>query len=70
MRQRRLTDFSPFRIDDILADSDSDLSDAKENPKQKQKQKNTETYIRDTEDSIVDLADPDAFSRITSKLKI
>lgn len=55
-----------------MADSDSDMSDGedKENPKQKQKSKNPETYIRETEDSIVDLADPDAFSRITSKFNI
>lgn len=66
-------DFNLFSIDDILADSDSDMSDDdKENPKQKSKEdkkksKNPETYIHETEDSIVDLADPDAFSRITSK---
>lgn len=29
--------------------------------------KHPETYIRETEDSIVDLADMDAFSKITSK---
>ena len=55
-------------IDDILADSDSDLSgeDEKENTK---KSKNPQTYIRETEDSIVDLADSNAFSRITSEFK-
>lgn len=60
--------FFLLRIDDILADSDSDMSDGednKENPKTKSK--NSETYIRETEDSIVDFADPDAFSKITSK---
>lgn len=45
----------------------SDGDGNKENPKQK---KNPETYIRETEDLIVDLADPDAFSRITSKRNI
>lgn len=52
-----------------MADSDSDMSggeDNKENPKKKPT-KNPETYIRETEDSIVDFADPDAFSKITSK---
>lgn len=51
-----------------MADSDSDMSDGednKENPKTKSN--NPETYIRETEDSIVDFADPDAFSKITSK---
>jgi hypothetical protein len=59
--------FSFNSIDDILADSDSDMSDdGKENPK---KAKNPQTYIRETEDSIVDLADSNAFSRITSKFR-
>lgn len=62
--------FFRFSIDDILADSDSDMSDGEEkkNPKQKSKSKNPETYLRETEDSIVDLADADAFSRLTSEL--
>lgn len=53
-----------------MADSDSDMSDGEEkkNPKRKSKSKNPETYLRETEDSIVDLADADAFSRLTSKL--
>lgn len=57
-----------YSIDDILADSDSDLSDGDDDKKKpKQKSKGQDTYIRETEDSIVDLADPDAFSKITSK---
>ena len=34
---------------------------------QKNKMKEPETYIHETEDGIVDLADTDGFSRITSK---
>lgn len=56
-----------FSIDDILADSDSDMSDDDEKENAKKAKKNPQTYIRETEDSIVDLADADAFSRITSK---
>lgn len=33
----------------------------------KKQKKEQETYIRETEDTIVDLADPNAFSKITSK---
>lgn len=65
-------------IDDILADSDSDMSidDEEAGPKGKkanakaEKKKEQETYIRETEDTIVDLADPNAFSKITSKFLI
>jgi hypothetical protein len=35
-----------------------------------EKEKNPQTFIRETEDSIVDLADSNAFSRITSELKM
>lgn len=65
-----------FRIDDILADSDSDMSldeEVETGKKQKgkknlkNKKKEPETYIHETEDGIVDLADTDGFSRITSK---
>lgn len=55
-----------------MADSDSDMSDGedkKEKPKQKSKSKQPETYLRETEDSIVDLADADAFSRLTSNIQ-
>lgn len=67
---RTYKQFSFLRIADILADSDSDMSvadDNKENPKAKTK--HPQTYIRETEDLIVDLADPDAFGRITSNHK-
>lgn len=56
-----------------MADSDSDMSmdDVEPNKKvknsQKGKKKEPQTYIHETEDTIVDLADPDAFSRITSE---
>lgn len=43
-----------------MSDEDND----KENPKAKTK--HPDTYIRESEDSIVDLADLDAFSKITS----
>lgn len=46
----------------------SDGDDNKENPKPKSKK--PETYIRESEDTIVDLADADAFSRLTSKITI
>ncbi|KAL7025273.1 hypothetical protein ACKWTF_013427 [Chironomus riparius] len=56
-------------IGDILADSDSDMSDGEEEKKKsKTKAKEPQTFIRENEDSIVDLADPNAFSKITSKL--
>jgi prophage maintenance system killer protein len=32
-----------------------------------EKKKEQETYIRENEDTIVDLADPNAFSKITSE---
>jgi hypothetical protein len=56
-----------------LADSDSDMSmeDVEQNKKaknsQKSKKKEPQTYIHENEDTIVDLADVDAFSRITSE---
>ncbi|KAG5671610.1 hypothetical protein PVAND_001803 [Polypedilum vanderplanki] len=54
-------------IDDILADSDSDMSDDEtEKENTKSKKKNPETYIREDEDMIVDLADSNAFSKITT----
>jgi hypothetical protein len=52
-----------------LADSDSDMSDGEEEKKKsKSKTKEPQTFIRENEDMIVDLADPNAFSKITSKL--
>lgn len=58
-----------------MADSDSDMSldddeeaDKKQKGKknQRNKKKEPQTYIHETEDGIVDLADTDGFSRITS----
>lgn len=42
----------------------------KENPKSKSrgKSKEPETFIRESEDMIVDLADPNALSKVISKL--
>lgn len=60
------------RIDDILADSESEMSndeDEKENPKTKSRGRNKEpeTFIRESEDMIVDLADPNALSKVISE---
>lgn len=64
------------RIDDILADSDSELEndimmDAEEQPEargRKNKNKKEERkYIQEDADDIVDLADINAFSKITCK---
>jgi len=44
------------------------MSDGEEEKKKsKSKSKEPQTFIRENEDSIVDLADPNAFSKITSK---
>lgn len=55
-----------------MADSDSDMDDEatkKDKPEEKKSRKpKGDTYIRESEDSIVDLADPNAFNKITSKL--
>lgn len=61
------------RIDDILADSDSELEndilmDDETKPEQKTKKKNRardDRYIREDVDHIVDLADINAMSKIT-----
>lgn len=63
------------RIDDILADSESEMSaeeEEKENPKSKsrRKSKEPETFIRESEDMIVDLADPNALSKAISKFNL
>ena len=47
------------------------MSDGEEEKKKsKPKAKEPQTFIRENEDSIVDLADPNAFSKITSRLQI
>ncbi|XP_050071792.1 RRP12-like protein [Anopheles maculipalpis] len=51
-------------IDDILADSDSDSG--VEDERKGRKKKGMDTYIKETEDSIVDLADLDAIGKITT----
>lgn len=70
--------FSYFdRIDDILADSDSELEndiimDDEQKPDQRPKKKarsKDERYIHEDIDDIVDLADVNAMSKITCKLK-
>jgi hypothetical protein len=55
-----------FRIDDILADSDSDMDDEQNDVREKPKNK-MDTYIREDPEMIVDLADTDIGSKITSK---
>lgn len=65
-----------FRIDDILADSDSELEndimmDTDENPERREKKKanrsKAQKYIHEDADTIVDLADINAMSKITCK---
>uniref|UniRef100_A0A182P6M9 Uncharacterized protein n=1 Tax=Anopheles epiroticus TaxID=199890 RepID=A0A182P6M9_9DIPT len=52
-------------IDDILEDSDSD-SGVEDERKNRSKKKGLDTYIKETEDNIVDLADLDAIGKITT----
>uniref|UniRef100_A0A182QJL6 Uncharacterized protein n=1 Tax=Anopheles farauti TaxID=69004 RepID=A0A182QJL6_9DIPT len=52
-------------IDDILEDSDSD-SGVEDEGKRRQKRKGLDTYIKESEDAIVDLADLDAIGKITT----
>uniref|UniRef100_A0A182NDX0 Uncharacterized protein n=1 Tax=Anopheles dirus TaxID=7168 RepID=A0A182NDX0_9DIPT len=52
-------------IDDILEDSDSD-SGVEDERKKRQKKKGLDTYIKESEDAIVDLADLDAIGKITT----
>uniref|UniRef100_A0A182VYK1 Uncharacterized protein n=1 Tax=Anopheles minimus TaxID=112268 RepID=A0A182VYK1_9DIPT len=52
-------------IDDILADSDSD-SGVEDERKGRAKKKGVDTYIKESEDTIVDLADLDAIGKITT----
>jgi ribosomal RNA-processing protein 12 len=54
------------RIDDILADSDSDMSDAESDGGKDKARTNPDTYIREDPDMIVDLADADVMNKITS----
>lgn len=67
--------FFSCRIDDILADSDSELEndimmdgEADQRPKVKAKRSKEQRYIREDADTIVDLADINAMSKITCKL--
>jgi hypothetical protein len=48
-------------------DDENEVVKKKSTAKVDKKQKERETYIHETEDTIVDFADPDAFSKITSK---
>lgn len=57
--------YSLNSIDDILADSDSD-SGVEDERKNRSKKKGLDTYIKESEDNIVDLADLDAIGKITS----
>lgn len=58
--------FSFNRIDDILTDSDSDLESEDEKTKENKPAKNA-VYIQEAPDSIVDLADLNEFSKVTSE---
>ncbi|XP_058117095.1 RRP12-like protein [Anopheles ziemanni] len=55
-------------IDDILEDSDSDSDSGVEDEKKsrQKKKKGLETFIKESEDNIVDLADLDAIGKITT----
>lgn len=62
------------RIDDILADSDSELEndimmddETEQRPKVKAKRSKEQKYIREDADTIVDLADINAMSKISCK---
>lgn len=58
-------------LQDILADSDSDLDDDMEVDKQPAKKtKQRETYIQEDPDSIVDLADINSIGKITCKTSV
>lgn len=70
--------FSIFSIDDILADSDSDLDDDMDvddgklsrdaaTTHKRLGKKQHETFIQEDPDSIVDLTDLNAIGQITSK---
>lgn len=66
--------FFIHRIDDILADSDSELEndimmddDAEQRPKVKVKRSKEQKYIHEDADTIVDLADINAMSNISCK---
>ncbi len=55
-------------MQDILADSDSDLDDDMEDDKPPaKKSKQQETYIQEDPESIVDLADINSIGKITCK---
>lgn len=54
-----------YRIDEILADSDSDMDE--DNKDKSKKKKKHDTYIQETPESIVDLADINSIGKITSK---
>lgn len=57
-----------YSLQDILADSDSDFDDDMEVDKQPTKKtKQSETYIQEDPDSIVDLADINSIGKITCK---
>lgn len=64
---------SSIRIDDILADSDSDFDEMDDSPtagkssKPTKKAKNQASYIQEDAENIVDLADVNAIGRITCK---
>lgn len=64
--------FFSCRIDDILADSDSELEndimmdgEADQRPKVKAKRSKEQRYIREDAETIVDLADINAMSKIS-----
>lgn len=60
----------PRSVDEILADSDSDLDEmVTDQPKVKNK-KQVNTWIEEDAESIIDFTDPNVVSKITGKFKV
>jgi len=60
-----------FRIEEILADQESDLDDGKEEAVQKKgrRKETAGTWIAEHSDDIVDLLDPSAAQQVTGKTR-
>lgn len=57
-----------FSVEEILADSESELEDLEEtNDAPKSKKKQLRTWIQEDSGSIVDLTDPNTSSKITGR---
>lgn len=61
----------PKSVEEILADSDTDLDDVEQDePKAVKNKKKTHTWIEEDPDSIVDFTDPSALSKITGECSV